>query len=284
MVIKFSDTAPFFILASIVLRVHSLPDKSCDRIKIYEKWYERNILWSGLGKPYNLEIHKASNTLFFSFTTPETYSDVDFQLAYYNLDNKEYQTIVGLQGGCTVAIDQANDEIFLGGSDGIFKYNMVTKIADFYKEKGTNIWTLYFSKNLFYISYPDQKLHMEVDGNFAVVREFSHMEIDHIHINKDIVYFSNKTGLYRYKKHFEAVNNLIVVRQIVNDNIGNVYVCSNLGIFLINRNGLTKILDMKTIHGLAFDKDNNFVISDEKSVMKLVESSVTCVDVEEDHW
>lgn len=271
----------------IITSTSGIPNKSCDRIRIGNNWYDREILWSELGRPYNLNIHRGSNTLFFSYTQPETYSDVDFQLAYYNLDSNDYQNIVGIRGGCAVAINQGTDEIYLGGSEGIYKYNMLTKLADFYKEKGVNIWALFYRRNLFYISYPDQKLHIEIDDKFSPVKEFVGMEVDHFHVDNDnIIYFANKTGLYKYdndNNNIHNVNNLITIRQIVEDVDDNVYICTNLGVFLLKVDGMEKISNIKNIYGLAFDRDNNIVISDEKNIIKLINSKSGCME-DKEHW
>lgn len=276
------------ILLLVAAYVTGLPETTCNRVKIGDNWYDRNILWANIGRAYNLNVHRSSNTLFFSYSLPETYSDVDFQLASLNIDTRDYQTIAGIRGGCSVAIDQMNDDIFFGGSDGIYKYNLLTKIADFYKEKGKNIWSLFYKKNLFYISYPDQKLHIEYDGKFALVKEFENFEIDHFHVSGvNIIYFANKTGLYKYnndKMESQVVNELIAVRQIVEDNEGDTYIVSNCGVFIDGKfEGLKKIMDMKNIYGLAFDKDNNLIYSDEKNVVKLVLSLVGC-DQKTEHW
>ncbi|XP_021197491.2 ommochrome-binding protein [Helicoverpa armigera] len=277
-----------YILLSAAVSSKAVPEVACNRIKIGENWYDRDTLWGNIGRPYNLNVHRGSNSLFFSYSLPETYSDVDFQLAYFNIDTREYQTIAGIRGGCSVAIDQMNDDIYLGGSDGIYKYNMLTKLADFYKEKGKNIWSLFFKKNLFYISYPDQKLHIEFDGKFATVKEFENFEIDYFHVSSaNVIYFANKTGLYKYdndKMVAQVVNELITVRQIVEDNEGDTYIVSNFGVFADGKfEGLKKILDMKNIYGLAFDKDNNFIYSDEKNIIKLEYSVVGC-DKKHVHW
>lgn len=278
----------YILITAVTYYVESLPEVACNRLKIGDNWYDRHILWANIGRPYNLNVHKTSNSLFFSYSLPETYSDVDFQLGYFNIDSKEYQTIAGIRGGCSVAIDQMNDDIFLGGSDGIYKYNMLTKLADFYKEKGKNIWSLFYRKNLFYISYPDQKLHIEYDGKFATVKEFENFEIDHFHVSSmNIIYFANKTGLYKYdneKMIAQSVNELVTVRQIVEDNEGDTYVVTNFGVFADGKfEGLKKILDIKNIYGLTFDKDNNFIYSDEKNIIRLVYSLVGC-DKKHMHW
>ncbi|CAG4973423.1 unnamed protein product [Colias eurytheme] len=266
----------------------SLPNKECNRIKIGDKWYSKEILWSHIGTPYHLHVHKHTNTLIFPFIVLETYSDVDFQLAYYDLDTKEYSVIAGIVDGCSVAVDQKNDEIYLGGSDGIYKFNMVTKIADFYKEKGVNIWGLFHRRNLFYISYPDQKLYMEIDDKFAKVREFENTEVDYFHIssNNDII-FANKSGLYNYNndnKSIHAITEYITVKQITEDIDGNVYISCTTGLYMYKRDTkeLVRVLEMKNLHGIAFDRDNKFILSDKKRIFKLIESNIGCIA--EDAW
>lgn len=279
----------WYLLTTILTSyVDAIPEIACNRLKIGENWYDQEVFWSNLGRPYNLNVHKSSNTLFFSYSLPESYSDVDFQLGQYNLDTKEYQTIAGIKGGCSVAIDQLNDEIFLGGSDGIYKYNMLTKLADFYKEKGKNVWSLFFKKNLFYISYPDQKLHIQYDGKFAKVKEFEDIEIDHFYVtSSNTIYYANKTGLFKYDNEnmkAESVSELITVRQIVEDNEGDTYMCTNIGVLADGKfDGFKKILDMKNIYGLAFDRDNNLIFSDETNIIKLKYNPVGC-DVKNPQW
>ncbi|XP_072932611.1 ommochrome-binding protein-like [Epargyreus clarus] len=265
---------------------NSMTEKTCDRIQIDNQWYHKQILWMDNGRPYHLNVHKQTNTLFFSYSVPATYSDIDFQLVTLNLETKEYLNIAGIRGGCATAVDQGNDEVYLGGSDGIYKYNMATKLADYYKEKDKNIWSLFYRRNLFYVSYPDQKLYMEVDGKFALVKEFQNFEVDQFFTTNDgEIYYGNNTGLYRYNKNklrSEVINDLITIRQITEDNNGTIYTCTNFGVFTI-RNGIyKKVLDMRNVYGLSFDRDNNFILSDDRRVMKLLKSNVSCVDT--DHW
>lgn len=276
----------FVIFSTITFSARTVPERPCNRLKINDKWYERELIMHNVGRPYHLNVHKATNTLFFSYSLSDTYSDVDFQLAYMHLDSREHQVIAGIRGGCSVAIDQANDDIYLGGSDGIYKYNMLTKLADFYKEKGKNIWALYFKENLFYISYPDQKLYIDVDGRFIRVSEFENFEVDNFYVavNRDI-YFANKTGFYKLDRtmgNIDAVSDLLTVRQIVEDHEGSMYICTNFGIYIRSNDEFSRIIGQKNIYGLAFDKDNHFIFSDDKNIIRLKESDGDCV--KDIHW
>lgn len=269
----------------------SLPknNKTCNHIQLGQQWYEKELIWANLGRPYNLNVHKSTNILFFSYSLPESYTDLDFTLACYDMDKKVYQVVAGIQGGCTIAIDQDNDEIYLGGSDGIFKFNMLTRLADIYKEEGQNIWSLFYKKNLFYVSYPNQKLHIYIDGKFSRVREFENFEVDLFHVtNTNEVYFTNKTGLYTFNSvemKAESINEMITVRQIAEDNEEKLFVCTNLGIYIVTRfEGLKKITDMRNAFGLTFDKENNMIYSNDNSIIKLKKSKIGCSSTEKPYW
>lgn len=277
------------IIMATIPTILSIPNKSCNRVQIGDQWYERDVLWSHIGRPYNLNIHKGTNILFFSYSLTEFYSDVDFELGYINIDTLESSVIAGIKGGCAIAIDQDNDVVFLGGSDGIYKYNMMTKIADLYKEEGKNIWSLFYRKNLFYISYPNQRLYIEIDGIFLTVKEFEDFEVDNFFATgNNEVYYANKTGFYKINNidlKSELVNELITVRQITEDNDENMYLATNIGIYaMADMFPMRRILDMKNIYGLAFDRQNRFIISDDTSIILLKPSTTGCrLDIDL-HW
>lgn len=255
---------------------HSISiEKPCNRFKIGDNYFEKELVWTGIGRPYNLNAHRRSNTIFFSYSTVDRFEDVDFQLAYVDIDSKLPQNIAGIRGGCAVTINQKTDDIYLGGIEGIYKYNMVTKIADFYSEAGKNIWSLSYNRNLFYISYPDQKLFIEVNGKFAVVKEFKYFEVDHFHVsNKGWIYFANSSGLFtydNYKMKVYVLNNLLTVRQMAEDAEGNMYICAASGVYVITKDNKTlkQVIDLKNLHGLTFDRENNIIFSDESSIIRL---------------
>lgn len=277
-----------FLIFLLISSVKGIPKTKCNRLKVGDKFYDREVLWANVGRPYNLIVNKQTNTLFFSYSSLEPYADVDFQLAYYSIDNQEHQTIAGIRGGCTTAIDNESEDIYVGGSDGIHKFNMLTKIADFYKEKGQNIWYLFYKKNLFYIKYPDQRLHLEVDGKFAVVKEFADFQIDNFYVTVfDEIFFANQTGLFKFdsdRRKIVILNEMLQVRQFAEDNDGNLFICTNVGILMDSKvDGFKKIVDHKGIFGLTFDRDNNFIISDTNSLLKLRISEKNCEGADF-HW
>lgn len=259
-----------------------LEDK-CNRINMKGQWYAKEILLKNPGRPQNLIIHKHNSILFFSFTILETYLDTGFQIATYKMETKEYSVVPGLVGACAIAIDQASGEVYLGGSEGIYKYKLISQTVELYAEKDINIWSLFFYKYLFYISYPEQKLYMKMGNKFTKVKEFQNFEVDQFYASENMIYFSNKTGLYRFDRHemlltVTVIKEYITVRQITEDNKGVVYACTNLGVFSLDKKveGIRLFVDSKDIHGIAFDKDNHVTMSDDEGIFKLVSSVVQC--------
>ncbi|XP_053619706.1 ommochrome-binding protein-like isoform X2 [Plodia interpunctella] len=268
-------------LISTVSESHNLYTNSCDSVKIRGTWYIKVVIWKDVIRPMNLNVHKSSNTLFFSYSVSDTIVDVDSQIAYIHLNRDEFGAVSGVIGGCAIAIDQYDDIIYLGGSHGIYTYNMYTKLTDPYKGDNINIWSLFYNRNLFCITFPKQKLYVEIDGNFAPVREFERCEVDQFFANNKYMFFANKTGLFSYnvnRSRAEIIQNVISVRQITEDNNENIYVCSNLGTFLLKDGKLIKFINLKSIYGIAFDNDDNIIYSSDREIVKLVRSEKGCLD------
>ncbi|XP_013196895.2 ommochrome-binding protein-like [Amyelois transitella] len=255
-------------------------NSTCENVKINDNWYKRDILWSHVKRPMNLNVHRSSNTLFFSYSVSDSYVDIDVQIGYMQLNTGETGGVEGVIGGCAIAIDQYDDIIYLGGSKGIYTYNMFTKKADEYREY-INVWALFYNRFLFYISFPYQKLHVEVNGKFITVTEFVNIEVDHYFSNDREVFIANKSGLFKYNVNemkIETINDVILVRHITEDNLGNVYVCSNVGVFLLKDGKLHVFIESRSIYSLAFDNRNNIIYSTNDDIVRLSRTDKGCFD------
>ncbi|KAL4702120.1 hypothetical protein ACJJTC_010359 [Scirpophaga incertulas] len=172
----------------------------CNGLVFRQVYYDRELLFHGFGKPSSLVIHKFSGFLFFSHTI-ESSTEIDFGISSCHISKRTCSNITGVPGGFTIAYDQGNDDIFFGGHDGIYKYNFLTKSADFFAENGKSIWSLFVKRKFYYIQYPSQKLHVYQGDNFVPVAEAVNYEIDQFFISKlRDVYYSNRTALYKVEK------------------------------------------------------------------------------------
>lgn len=203
---------------------------------------------------------------------------MDFTITTCHVEKRKCTDIRGVPGGYAIAYDAGNDDIYLGGHDGIYKYNFLTKSADFFAEEGKSIWGLFVKRNFYFIEYPTQKLHVYQDDDFVPVAESVDIEIDCFFISKHLdIYFSNRTALYkveRPKKDAIVLSDEIVIRQIVEDSYGDTYFCASDGIYLEEKpyHRVKKAADIGQAFGLTFDERDHIIYSDQDAIYRLVPS------------
>lgn len=252
-------------------------DISCNGLIFDHVYFDREVLVENLGRPYNLVLHKFSGTLFFSHTIQKG-TEVDFEIMSCNLNKKTCKEIEGVAGGYAVAYDPGNDDIYFGGHDGIYKYNFLTKSAEFFAEDGKSIWELFVRKNFYYIEYPAQKLYVYVDDRFVQVEEAIKIEVDHFFVTKQSdVYFSNRTALYKVEKSSKStivLDDDIAVRQIVQDSYGDIYFCGSTGIYVEDKpyHRIKKVAQIDNAFGMTFDEHDNVIYSDKNAIYRLLPS------------
>lgn len=267
----------FFLLLSIVSELNAKRDVTyCSGLMFDHVYYDKEILLQGLGRPHNLVLHKFSNTLFFSHTIHNG-ADVDFEIICYDMKKKEYHRVQNIPGGYAIAYDQGNDDIYFGGHDGIYKYNFLTKSAEFFSEKGKSIWGLFIRKNFYYIEYPIQKLYVYVDENFVRVAEAVNIEVDNFFVSQpNDIYFANKTALYKIERDTKRIiilSDNLTIRQIVEDTFGDIYFCGN-GIYVENKpfDNVKRVAQVDAF-GMIFDGNEDVIYSDGNAIYRLVPSN-----------
>ncbi|KAJ8709872.1 hypothetical protein PYW08_009876 [Mythimna loreyi] len=254
----------------------------CDGVIFHNVYYDRELLFSDLGRPYNLVMHRFSGILFFSHTI-QNGTSVDFGIRACHLDKRTCRDIKGVPGGYAVAYDAGNDDIYFGGHDGIYKYNFLTKEAEFFAEEGKSIWGLFVRRNFYYIEYPTQKLYVYRDDRFIQVAEAIHIEVDIFFVSKHFdVYFANKTALYKVEKPISepiVLSDEIQVRQIVEDNYGDVHICASDGIYLEEKpyHRIKKVAAIDQAFGTTFDDTDNMIYSDRNNIYRLTPSKYSGV-------
>lgn len=250
---------------------------ACDGLIFHHVYYDKEVLFTRIGKPYNLVYHKFSGILFFSHTVAET-MHVDFAIRACHLDSKKCTDVKGIDGGYAIAYDIMNDDIYMGGHNGIYQYNFLTKQAEFFDAKGKSIWALFIRKNFYYIEYPGQKLYVYKETGFVEVAEAVGIEVDHFHVSRtNQIYFSNKTAVFKVisaGKNTEVLSDEVIVKQIAEDHYGEIYFACLDGIYVEDKLdvGVTKVITIDQCFGLTFDNEDNVIYSDKNSINRLVPS------------
>lgn len=266
-----------FITSFNIVQSANAEKIACDGLIFHHVYYDKEVLFTNVGKPYNLVYHKFSGILFFSHTVGES-MHIDFAIKACHLHSKKCTDVKGIDGGYAIAYDVINDDIYMGGHNGIYQYNFLTKQAEFFDAKGKSIWALFIRKNFYYIEYPGQKLYVYKDSDFVEVAEAVGIEIDHFHVSRsNQIYFSNKTAVFkviRAGKHTDVLSDEIVVKQIAEDNYGEIYFACVDGIYVEDRLdvGITKVITIDQCFGLTFDQNDNVIYSDKNSINRLVPS------------
>ncbi|XP_041985451.1 ommochrome-binding protein-like [Aricia agestis] len=242
------------------------------KIPFYVCIYESRIILDNYRKPNNLVYHKYTDTLFFSHTMK---SGDDFEIIAYDMQ-KNATAVLEVPGGYAIAYDKGNDDIYFGGHDGIYKYNYMLEQAEFFGEDKKSIWGMCIGTNFYYIQYPKQQLYVYRDDKFVPVAEAIGIEVDNFLVSKrSDIYYSNKTATFKVDaktRDTVILSDEVKVRQIADDNNGDVYFCGTGGIYTEYKPNynFNKIVDIEDVFGLTFDDNNNIIYSDDKAIYRLV--------------
>lgn len=262
------------ILSSILAVYAGVIKEDCDGVKIKEIYHNLEVLHEGLDRPYLLTVDHSSNILYFSYSVTKN-EDGEFKTARINLNTKEFKNIKGINNGFAQAVDQKTHEIYIGGSDGIYKYDYSKDNAEFVGEKDTNIWNLFCKDVVYFTTYPSQFLYTFENGQTSRFKDLEDTKVDNFVIDNDnIMFFTNATGLYsqaKGTKNAVLYEEFPIVRGLTTDVNGNVYVCLSDGIYAVNKEKLVleKVLNVDDAFGLAFDNDNNIVYADATRLVRL---------------
>lgn len=247
---------------------------TCNGVIFNDVYFDREIIFKNLGRPYNLFMHKYSETIYFS-NTLRNETHIDFVITLCEINERECIDITDVPGGYAIAYDSDNDDVYFGGHDGLYKFNPVTNKANFFAEKGKSIWGLFVKNKIYYIEYPSQKLFVYKEDSFVKVTAAQNIEIDNFYITKNNdVYYSNKTALFKLEKGSKDVvylNDELVIRQIVEDSFGDVYFVASDGVYLEDKpyDRVKKLANIDQAFGLTFDGNDKIIYSNKDSINRL---------------
>lgn len=269
------------LLAIAYVNAGDSPDE-CDGYFINGVYHEKQILKSNLDRPYLLSLDRDTNILYFSYSLD---SDDDlFQSAYINVQTKEFEKIEGVENGFTQTIDETTHDVYIGGSDGIYKYSPNTKTVEYFAARGTNIWRVYFKDVLYYSNFPSQFLYTFIDNKIKRFTDLEDTKVDEFLIDNNDIFFVNETGFYQQErgtKNAIPYPNITTVRALTLDAEGKPYVCTKDGVYAIDKEKkeFHKLIEINDAFGLTFDKENNIIYSDATELVKLqANKNTNCVE------
>ncbi|XP_050343504.1 ommochrome-binding protein-like [Nymphalis io] len=271
------------ILVLLVVFTHSVTarfiDEKCDGVIVHNINHIKEVLKENIDSPYQLAIDYDTNMLFFSYSGYENISK--FFSAYINLKTNEFQIIDGINGGFANAVDDRSNTVYLGGNDGIYKFDFETKRAHHIDGTTHNIWQIFFKKDLYYTNYPQEQVYVYKDGHSQSLPELFETHAMLVAIdNNDNIYFSNSTGLYVHKKAKNYVSFLgdYNLNGITSDITGNLYFSTPDGIYFIDDKSkrIEKLATIENIYGMAVESDGNIIYASQDKLVRLKPTKTHC--------
>ncbi|XP_026484564.2 ommochrome-binding protein-like [Vanessa tameamea] len=255
------------------------PEKKCEGIHVHDKFHKKDVIGIGLNRPYQLAYDHGDHKIFFSYNTGKDDED-SFEIGYIEKGHIKHKVLPSVENGFAIAIDNKDNLVYFGGSEGIYKQHLKTNGSKVEKViSHHNIWDMFFKHHLYFIEYPSQKLYKCEHDKTKI--KIEHQKVIHEKIfqfaidGDDDMFITNETGLYRIKNgtdhriHYDGPK---IYRAIEIDNKGVAHFSGQNGIFIVNKENdtLEKIAHIKNIFGLAFDNNNNIVYSDPHEIVKLL--------------
>ncbi|XP_063372479.1 ommochrome-binding protein-like [Cydia amplana] len=267
-----------FLLAALVAIVTAGEHKlKCKTVSVRGKIHKKDVLATGINRPYQLSMYKHEHKIFFSYNVGKNEEDT-FEIGYIKKGEKNVTAIKEVFNGFASAVDEENHHVYLGGSKGIYKLNLKNNNETLENiVSGYNIWYMFFYKHLYFIDFPSQNLYV-YKKNATKVHYIKDKIYQYV-IDKDGDQFiTTDKGLYRIKEGSSAghdrhqYSDIKLFRGAALDNTGHAYFCSNHSIYATNKNNhtLVEIAYVRNVFGITFDNQDNIVYSDPKNIVKLL--------------
>lgn len=242
-----------------------------------EKPYKKHVVLADVNIPYKFSIDRNRNKLIFCINADE-FSDQSFQNVILDLNTASVEIIPNIRNGFASAVDQNTGSLYLGGSDGIYKYNYQTH--DIEKPalvRGIDVFDMYFKDDLYFVDTTNLDLHVFRNNKHSIVSNVEEYGIHHCAIDgNDNLILVNPAGLFLLPKGANSpvrlCDNIGNIRGITTDIYGEPYLIAQNGIYSIDHENkqISMLLPLENGYALAFDKDNNIIFSDGRSVVKLI--------------
>lgn len=245
-------------------------------MEVSGKLHKKHVVLADVNIPYKFSLNRSKDCLFFCINADD-FSEHSFHSVVLDLKSRLATIIPGVRNGFASAVDQTTGAVYLGGSDGIYQYNFHTKdVNRLPLISGVDIFDMYFHNYLYFVDTANQNIHVLKNNLPILIPELKDYQIQHFVVDaQENVIFVNSTGLFILMKGSKLAtlydDRSINFRGATTDMQGVPHFIAQDGIYSIDENKeLVKIITLDNGYGLAFDKDNNIIYSDERTVNKLI--------------
>ncbi|CAH2093279.1 unnamed protein product [Euphydryas editha] len=246
-------------------------NKICDILSenSNRRCYIKENLASLVHSPNQLAFSSVTNTLYFGFDSGQG----EYLPAVYNIDTKKLTVLRGVKDAFAMASD--TNEVYFGGSYGIYRYSPILKSLKRLGVSNLDIWWIQVKSKIYFIKFPSLRLYYYENRKIKPVPQLRNTTINQfVFDSDDNIFFINGTGLFGVKNDS---TDIIFIKNnprfhcIAVDISGHVHLCSDDGVYVIGKmlQKVKKIYNINGVLGMTFDKDNNLIYSDSHDIIRL---------------
>lgn len=235
---------------------------------------------------------RSSNTLFYSFE-PLFEDEEYYKTGFVKLEGDSSTHVINsgqIFNFGTFDIDQDNDLIYIGGSDGIYVIDAKTNKMLSYSSRGDTITNIFFKNFVYFTKYNEKGIVVKNGDYFRTYYEDVYVK-NFIVTKYDVFVILSNTGLYVGKGDaMHKISSNVFIRGITMDLDGNIYAWWIDELYKVvlgsklKYSELVKVAEIPIIGALAFDNRNNILFTLDKSlyVMKKTNSNCSIIPVNDE--
>lgn len=230
--------------------------------------YGREVILENHRLSGQLAIDTVDNILYFHYK--DSYS-IDHTVAY-DLDDVRLKSIPGIDFSFARAVD-LNRNVYIGGTQGIFKYDPRKNLTTEYGLFDKTIWHMQFRNMIYYTVFMMNGLYTYQDKKSVSITNLTKYKIDDFIIdNRNDIFFVSESKLYRYEgksKQINVVSNNMYSLLVDKYNNGYFIDILNRGLYRfshrINRLFEVGAFDSGAPFKAVFDSNNNIIYYDKSN-------------------
>ncbi|CAH2055927.1 unnamed protein product, partial [Iphiclides podalirius] len=235
---------------------------------------------------HKMGILRSGNVLYFSFEP--ALEDIEYyKVGFVNLDNPElYGTISAgtkVMNFGTFDVDQTNEFVYLGGSDGIFVLETKENILAFFSSRGDSIQNLVFKSNVYFVINGQRKITRKKGDNFDAYLETDRIK-NFVITKSDVVIYLSVFGLFASKRNETVqLSKNAFFRGITIDLDDTVYAWWVDGIYKVlleknlSQSRIERVAYLPNIGSMVFDNDNNILFTSDRDLYALTRTNASTV-------
>lgn len=234
---------------------------------------------------HKMGILRSRNVLYFSFEP--ALEDLEYnKIGFVSLDNPEDKGIISgnkIMNFGTFDVDQNNEIIYLGGSDGIFVLETKENILAFFSSRGDSIQNVFYKGNVYFVINGQSKITRKKGDNFEAYLESDRIK-NFVITKNDVIVYLSILGLFATKRNETvSLSNNPFFRGLTIDLDDVVYTWWIDGIYKVNiaknltESYVRRVAYLPSIGSMVFDNDNNVLFTSDRDLYALTETNVTTI-------